>query len=100
MIGAFGMVIISRCRTFIAEEISGEMLLFKAEDGEARERFVMILNETGAFLWNALFEPTSVEKLAELLSQKYQINIDQARNDVNEFLVKCEAEGMVQKMDS
>ena len=56
--------------------------------GKASKDFngMINLNETGAFLWEALSKVHSKEELVNELLKEYDIDFDQANNDVEEFL--------------
>ena len=47
---------------------------------------VLTLNETGRMLWELLAEGSNRPELAEALVSEYDIPIEQAQADVNEFL--------------
>ena len=48
---------------------------------------IISLNETGAFLWKKIEEGTAdCQSLAELLTAEYDVSLDVARQDVEEFV--------------
>jgi len=47
---------------------------------------VITLNETGAFIWELLGEERSLEELVEAVSQEFDVEPDQARKDIEDFL--------------
>jgi hypothetical protein len=47
---------------------------------------VITLNETGAFIWEQLGEERSLDELVEAVSQEFDVEPDQARKDIEDFL--------------
>jgi hypothetical protein len=47
---------------------------------------VITLNETGAFIWEQLGEERSLDELVEAVSQEFDVETDQARKDIEDFL--------------
>jgi len=47
---------------------------------------VITLNETGAFIWELLGEERSLDELVEAVSQEFDVEPDQARKDIEDFL--------------
>lgn len=44
------------------------------------------LNETGAFLWHQLEQEKTVDELAEALADEYEVSVQEAAQDVGEFV--------------
>lgn len=63
--------------------------------GEAALRFpgMISVNETGAFLWEALSRDQTPESLTELLTQRFQVSPDRAARDTEVFLDKLARAG-------
>lgn len=62
----------------------------------AKELHGMIgLNETAAFLWELLEEERTVEELASLLYNEYDISEEKALETVNRFRELLEKEGVL-----
>ncbi|MBC7327390.1 PqqD family protein [bacterium] len=57
---------------------------------------VITLNETGAYLWELLEEERSAEELAIALSEEFDVDIAQARIDVENFLKELRETGLVE----
>ena len=53
------------------------------------------LNETAAFLWELLEEERTVEELASLLYNEYDISEEKALETVNRFGALLEKEGVL-----
>ena len=47
---------------------------------------MITVNETGAFLWEQLVKGTSKEELLQSLIDTYDVTLEEAKGDINEFL--------------
>lgn len=54
---------------------------------------VITLNETGAFIWELLKEERTLDELAEALVEEFDVDFDQAKKDVEEFLKQLKEVG-------
>ena len=58
----------------------------------------MTLNETASFLWDALTTPKSAEELTALLYDEFDVTVEEARADVDEFLTALLAQGILHEV--
>ena len=58
----------------------------------------MTLNETASFLWDALTAPKSAEELTALLYDEFDVTVEEARADVDEFLTALLAQGILHEV--
>lgn len=65
--------------------------------GEASVRFpgMISVNETGAFLWGLLEAQQTADTLAQGLTREYEVELSQARADVEKFLEQLRKAGAV-----
>lgn len=63
--------------------------------GEASVHFpgMISVNETGAFLWEALSAEHTLVSLAQTLTGEYQVELPQAEQDVSTFLEQLRRAG-------
>lgn len=63
--------------------------------GAAALRFpgMISVNETGAFLWEALSQEQTLESLTELLTRRFQVTAGQAERDAAAFVDKLARAG-------
>ncbi len=47
---------------------------------------MIALNETGAFIWELLKNETDIDTVAKALAEKYEIDIDTAKKDSEEYI--------------
>lgn len=74
---------------FVLQEVADEFIVVPVGDSANRLQGIIKLNETGAFLWNALMQSDlTQEALADALAAEFEIDIRIARNDVNSFMKK------------
>lgn len=57
---------------------------------------MLTLNETGALLWQALEKGGDAEALTNALTAEYDVSAEDARKDVEAFLVKLRDAGCLQ----
>ena len=70
---------------FIIRQVAGENVVLPCGDN-AGMNIVISLNDTGAFLWRALENESTVESLVEALLGEYAVERNVAENSVNSFL--------------
>ena len=80
---------------YIYREVAGESVL--VHTGKAAESFFGIasINSTGAFLWKVLERERSFGELREIFAREYELEEDQSRQDVAEFLEAALSRNMV-----
>lgn len=80
---------------YIYREVAGESVLVPT--GKAAESFFGIasINSTGAFLWKVLERERSFGELREIFAREYELEEDQSRQDVAEFLEAALSRNMV-----
>ena len=71
---------------FILREIAGEHILIPV--GAAAEKFngMIAMNEVGRYLFDLLSEERTVEELAAMLTEKYDVSFQTALTDAAEYL--------------
>jgi hypothetical protein len=69
--------------------IAGEHLLVSIHRATVAPLFA--LTPTGAALWTRLEEWTTADSLADYLTHSYEVPLDRAKADVNEFLEQLES---------
>ena len=70
--------------------LNGEMIGLDLQRSE-----YLATNPSGALLWEALAEGATSAGLASLLVERYAIEPDQARDDVERFLVDARERGLI-----
>ncbi|MBE6693599.1 MAG: PqqD family protein [Ruminococcaceae bacterium] len=67
--------------------------------GELTQSFnsMIRLNGTARFLWDLLAEPTDVDAMVAAMTQKYDIDADTARRDVEGFVEVLKSKGIIEE---
>lgn len=73
---------------FILQNVAGQNIVVPVEEKSISFKAMITLNETGAFLWNALQTDKSEQELTQLLADEYKIDIELAKADTLDFLKK------------
>ncbi|HEX2719091.1 MAG TPA: PqqD family protein [Gemmatimonadaceae bacterium] len=84
---------------FVVRRVAGEVLLVstgaRSVQPIQKAAELLVLNETGAYLWERLAEPSSAEALARHLIQDFEVEPTSARTDVERFLASLIEVGAV-----
>ena len=73
---------------FELKEIAGECMLIPRGASTLDFNGVIVFNDTGILLYNALKEATDAPALAKVLVDKYGVDEESAMEDVNAFIAK------------
>ena len=71
---------------FVIRSVAGVYVVVAT--GKLAKKFngMITLNETGAFLWKCLEEDITKEELLEKLLAEYDVKLEQATEDIDNFL--------------
>lgn len=71
---------------FILREIAGEYLLVPVGAAAAKFNGLITINETACTIFRAMAQECTAEELTALITAEYQVDVETARADVNEFI--------------
>lgn len=71
---------------FIMNKVGSRYVVVPVGDTKNEHHRVIRLNETGAFLWNELKKDLDVNDLIASLTSEYDVDINQATEDVFSFI--------------
>lgn len=71
---------------FMLRNIADSYVVVPVGDNIVDFSAMITLNETGAFLWNLLTDDLNTEELANALCAEYEVEYDDAKKDVEEFV--------------
>ena len=71
---------------FVHRRVAGNDVLISVGANVANFNGYITLNPTASFLWDALAQPQSVNSLADLLAEEFDVTRENAQNDVAQFL--------------
>lgn len=87
-----------RKSTFITRNIAGETLLVPLAGKIADLQRVIALNSVGAFIWEQLATPHTLEGIAAALASAFTVDAETARRDAAEFCGQLEAANLIEKV--
>lgn len=73
---------------FVTRAVGDELVIVPLTGNVAQMNELFTLNETGKFIWENIENADSVDALAALVTEAFDIDTDKARNDVEAFLNK------------
>lgn len=84
-----------RSDAVVSRHVAGETLVVPIRGRVGDLAAIYSFNEAGSALWAALEHPRSLECLASLLCQSFDVGWDDARRDVNAFVCEMQAAGLL-----
>jgi len=88
-----------RSKAVVSRLIAGETLVVPIRGKVGDLASIYSFNETGSFLWAALDQPRSLEDLASLLHQSYEVTWEDAQRDASAFVEEMEAAGLLAQVE-
>ena len=71
---------------FLLKQIAGDYIVVPVGEKLVDFSAMIILNETGVFLWKLLKDDKSKQQLVEAVMEEYEIDEQTANADVGEFI--------------
>lgn len=71
---------------FLLRQVGGNHVVVPVGAQTVDFRCIITLNETGAFLWERLQQPTTAAGLVDALLEEYEVTADKAATDVERFI--------------
>ena len=84
-----------REKKFVLREVAGEKLLIPVAKTALTFNGLVLLNETGAFLWKKMQEGKKEDELTDELRKEYEVSEEQAGEDIRTFLHYIMEEGIL-----
>lgn len=78
---------------FIVREIAGEYIAVPVDSSCGKS--IVVFNPVSYFLWQELKREKSFDELLEAMLKNYEISEEEAKNDLNDFLVQLEENGLL-----
>ena len=69
-------------KEFVLRNVYGENAL----DSASSLKKIITVNEWGSFIWNNLESAKNEDEIVSLVMDKYQVDFNQAKGDVDDFL--------------
>ena len=84
--------------SMVSRKIADELILVPIKQKVGDIQSMYTLNEVGSRIWELIDGGTSVEAIASILTQEYEVEAYQAEADTREFLEQLEQIGAITLM--
>ena len=71
---------------FVCKHTGEELLLIPLKDNVADFNQYLVLNEVGAFIWNALHTEITYEALQNQMRNEFEVEVENLQKDLPEFI--------------
>jgi hypothetical protein len=85
-----------RIQDVVVREIAAEVFLVPIRGRLADLDELFVLNSVGQWVWKRLDGTVSAAELAEEVSARFEVEVDEARYDVTAFIDELEAAGLLE----
>lgn len=75
-------------------EIGEDIIILSEEDLEIHN-----LERSAAFIWMCIDGKTTLQGILKRLCDKYDVSVEQAKNDIIEFFKECENKNLISFLD-
>ncbi|MGN1168633.1 MAG: PqqD family protein [Acutalibacteraceae bacterium] len=79
---------------YIIRKIAGETVVVPSGDSQLDSNVLIMLNETGEFLWNMLYDGADREKIIDSFCKEYDVDADTVSVDLDEFIGYIKSKGI------
>lgn len=76
---------------FVVRGVGNELILVPLTANVAQMNELFTMNETGRFIWENIGEKTTVEDIENLITEKFNIDSETAKKDIEIFINRLEA---------
>jgi len=85
---------------FVLREVGEGTVLVPTGERVVDMNGMVVLNDTGKFIWEHLGNATTPELIADALAEAYEVTPEEALTDVNEFVAELDRMGMLEHGDA
>lgn len=71
---------------FAKREIAGSYIVVPVGAGNQILNGMITLNETGSFIWDSFQKDRTIDDVAVMLTNEYEVTLDKAKTDVEKFV--------------
>lgn len=80
----------------VLRRIGNEYIIIEPDKGVVDMAKVYTLNEVAAWLWKQLEEKDfTVEQMEDLLMQRYEVEYEQVRKDIETLVIQLKKQGLI-----
>jgi hypothetical protein len=80
---------------FVTREVAGETIVVPIRAGVGDLDSIYTLNDVGATIWNLIDGTRTADDIALAVVEAFEVEPEQARRDVEEFLAQLTEAGMI-----
>jgi hypothetical protein len=80
---------------FVLREIEGDYIIVPTGKEALQFNGIITLNEVGVVIWELLQKETTCEEIVQTIMETYEVEEAEVQEDVQEFLEKLLAEGIL-----
>lgn len=80
---------------YVVRKIAGETVVVPVSSENLDSNVLIMLNETGAFLWDLLYEGADEDKIIAAFCDEYEVDADTVKTDIYELIEYFESKGIV-----
>lgn len=80
---------------YVVRKIAGETVVVPVASENLDSNVLIMLNETGAVLWDILYEGADEDGIIASFCEEYEVDADTVRKDLYEFIEYLESKGIV-----
>ncbi len=80
---------------FVLRKIKGANIIVPLGEAIKKANGIMVLNETGAYIFEALQEEKDFEELVSCIMVEYGVPLDVAKSDTSDFLEELRTYGIL-----
>lgn len=84
-----------RSNDFLLRDVAGTLVIVPVGAAVTAFPGMITLNATGAYIWELLENEQSVDSLVAALTERYEVDQDKARADVEAFVGKLHPTGAI-----
>lgn len=81
---------------YLLREVVGETILVPVGKTALEYNGMIIINETGALIWKALEQHLTEQEILEKMMDAFEVDIDEASADLQEFLTYLKSVGLIE----
>jgi hypothetical protein len=83
---------------FVTRAIAGELIVVPITAGVGDLDSIYTLNEVGAAIWELIDGTTTVEGIVSAVAREFEVDTDQAKADVLEFVTSLAEAGLIRPL--
>lgn len=86
--------VVAAIKEQVSSDLGGEAIILSLNPG-----IYFGVNETGAFVWNLIQQPISLEEIKERILKEYEVDEDRCEKDLFELVDQLKSKGLVEFID-